>query len=176
MTLQILLAGSGGQGLLFAGKLLAYAAMIEDKEVSWFPSYGPAARGGTSNCSVIISDEPIGAPIVAHPEVLIAMNQPSFRKFVPDMQPGGLLVADSSMISEACPRTDIRVAELPATQIAYDEDMQGLANVILIGRLLRELDLFAPETVQHAMENCVPPDKAALLALNLKAYALGYNA
>jgi len=176
MTLQILLAGSGGQGLLFAGKFLSYAGLLEGREVSWFPSYGPAARGGSSNCSVIISDEPIGSPIVAHPEVLIAMNLPSYLKYMPGVQPGGLLIADSSMIAEKHTRTDIRIVEVPATQMAYDEDLQGLANVILMGRLLKEVHVCAPETVNLAMEKCVPPSKAAMLAQNLKAFALGFEA
>ncbi|MDR2686364.1 MAG: 2-oxoacid:acceptor oxidoreductase family protein [Oscillospiraceae bacterium] len=175
MTTQILLAGSGGQGLLFAGKFLAYAAMMEGKEVSWYPSYGPEARGGTSNCSVILSDAPIGAPIVQQPDILMALNLPSYLKFAPEVRPGGLLVADSSMISEKCQRGDIRVAELPATQMAYDEGMKGLANMILIGLMLKETGLFAPETVEPAMKKCVPPSKSAMLEMNLRAIALGYG-
>jgi len=173
MTTQILLAGSGGQGLLFAGKFLAYAAMIENREVSWYPSYGPEARGGTSTCSVILSDAPVGSPIVQQPDVLIAMNLPSFIKYAPQIRPGGLLVADSSMISETCERTDIRVAQLPATQMAYDENMKGLANMILIGRMLKESGLFASGTVEDAMKKCIPPAKAAMLELNLRAISLG---
>jgi len=173
MTTQLLLAGSGGQGLLFAGKFLAFAAMIEGKEVSWFPSYGPEARGGTSNCSVVFSDEPIGSPIVAQPDVLIAMNLPSYRKYMPCVRPGGILIYDDSMVSEACPRGDIRVASLPATQTAYDEELKGLANMILIGRMLKETGLVAPETIELAMEKCIPASKAAMLTLNLQAIALG---
>ena len=175
MTTQILLAGSGGQGILFAGKFLAYAGMMEGKEVSWLPSYGPEARGGTSNCSVILSDAAIGAPIVQKPDILVALNLPSFTRFSPAVVPGGLLVADSSMISETCARTDIRAAYVPATQTAYDEDMKGLANMILIGRLLKESGLIAPETVELAMAKCIPPSKAAMLALNLRAIALGFG-
>jgi len=174
MTTQILLAGSGGQGILFAGKFLTYAGMIEGREVSWLPSYGPEMRGGTANCSVILSDGPVGSPIVQQPDVLIAMNLPSYLRFMPAVQPGGLLLADSSLISEHCEREDIRVVELPATQLAYDEDMKGLANMILIGRMLKETGLVASETVEPAMAKCVPPAKAAMLALNLRAIALGF--
>jgi len=176
MTTKILLAGSGGQGILFAGKFLAYAGMMEGREVSWFPSYGPEARGGTSNCSLILSDEPIGSPVVRQPDILIAMNLPSYLKFMPKIVPGGLLVGDDSMIHEKCPRGDIRVAELPATQMAYDQEMQGLANMILIGLMLKETSLFAPEAVEPAMEKCVPAGKAAMLDLNLKAISLGFAA
>jgi len=173
MTTQILLAGSGGQGLLFAGKFLTYAAMIEGREVSWYPSYGPEARGGTSTCSVVFSDEAIGSPIVAQPDILIAMNLPSYLKYMPCVRPGGVLIYDNSMVSEECPRDDIRVSSLPATQTAYDENLKGLANMILIGRMLKETGLAAPETVEPAMLKCIPPSKAAMLALNLRAISLG---
>ena len=175
MTTQILLAGSGGQGLLFAGKFLAHAGMMEGREVSWFPSYGPEARGGTSNCSVILSDDPIGSPVVLQPDVLIALNLPSYLKYEPNVRPGGLLIADNSMISEKCLRDDIRASYLPATQMAYDEGMKGLANMILIGRMLKETGLFAPGTVEPSMQKCIPPNKSAMLAMNLRAIALGYG-
>ena len=175
MTTQILLAGSGGQGILFAGKFLAYAGMMEGREVTWYPSYGPEARGGTSTCSLILSDAPIGSPIVTQLDILIAMNLPSFIKYEPNVRPGGLMIADSSMISETSQREDIRACYVPATQTAYDEDMKGLANMILIGRMLKETGLFAPETVEPAMAKCIPASKAAMLALNLRAIALGFG-
>jgi len=176
MTTQILLAGSGGQGILFAGKFLAYAGMLEGREVSWLPSYGPEMRGGTANCSVILSDAPVGSPIVQQPDVLIAMNLPSYLRFMPAIQPGGILLSDSSLIAEHCAREDITVIELPATQMAYDEGLKGLANMILIGRLLKQSPLVAPETVERAMEKCIPPTRAAMLALNLRAIAAGRGA
>jgi len=173
MTTNILLAGAGGQGILFAGKFLAYAGLLEGREVSWLPSYGPEMRGGTANCSVILSDGPIGSPIVQQPDALIAMNLPSYHRFMPAIQPGGILLADSSLINERCEREDIRVVELPATQMAYDQELKGLANMILIGSMLKETGLLAPGTVERAMEKCVPAGKAAMLALNLRAIALG---
>jgi 2-oxoglutarate ferredoxin oxidoreductase subunit gamma len=173
MTTQILLAGSGGQGLLFAGKFLAYAGMMEGREVSWFPSYGPEARGGTSTCSLILSDDPIGSPVVLKPDILMALNLPSYLKYEPNVRPGGLLAADSSMISEISLRDDIRACYMPATQMAYDQDMKGLANMILIGLVLKESGIVAPETVEPAMEKCIPAGKATMLALNLRAIALG---
>ena len=173
MTTNILLAGSGGQGILFAGKFLSYAGLLEGKEVSWLPSYGPEMRGGTANCSVILSDAPIGSPIVQQPDVLIAMNLPSYLRFMPAVRPGGILFSDSSLVSEHCVRADITVIELPATQMAYDEELEGLANMILIGRMLKETALAAPETVERAMAKCVPPAKTAMLELNLRAISLG---
>ena len=175
MTTQILLAGSGGQGLLFAGKFLAYAGMMEGREVSWYPSYGPEARGGTSTCSLILSDAPIGSPVVRQPDILLALNLPSFLKYEPEVRPGGLLIADSAMISEKSARNDIRACYLPATQMAYDEDMKGLANIILIGLMLKQTGIVAPETVEPAMAHCIPPSKSAMLAMNLRAIALGYG-
>jgi len=175
MTTQILLAGSGGQGLLFAGKFLAYAGMMEAREVSWYPSYGPEARGGTSTCSLILSDRPIGSPIVRQPDILMVLNLPSYLKFEPEVRPGGLMIADSSMIGETSGREDIRACYVPATQTAYDQDMKGLANMILIGRMLKETGIVAPETVEPAMAKCIPASKAAMLALNLRAIALGFG-
>ncbi|MDR2753691.1 MAG: 2-oxoacid:acceptor oxidoreductase family protein [Oscillospiraceae bacterium] len=173
MTTQILLAGFGGQGLLFAGKFLAYAGLIEGKQVSWLPSYGPEMRGGTANCSVILSDEPIGSPIVLAPDILVAMNLPSFMKFAPAVQPGGLLLADSAMFAAQTDRTDVRAFYLPATQMAYENGMQGLANILLVGKLLHEANILAPKTARAAMEKTIPPRKAALLEKNLQALQYG---
>ena len=169
MTTQILLAGFGGQGILFAGKFLAYAGMVEGRQVSWLPSYGPEMRGGTANCSVIISDEPIGAPIVLEPDILIAMNLPSFTKFADAVRPGGLLLADSSLIQETSAREDIRAYYVPATQMAGEKGLAGLANMILLGKMLQETNLIAPETVEAAMAKSVPSRKQALLEKNLRA-------
>jgi len=173
MTTNILLAGFGGQGVLFAGKFLSYGGLLEDRQVSWLPSYGPEMRGGTANCSVILSDEPIGSPIVLEPDVLIAMNLPSFTRFAPNVKVGGILIADSSLIGLECDREDIQAFYVPATQLATDERLDGLANMILVGKLLAQLPLLRPETVDAAMAKTVPPRKVALLELNLKAIAFG---
>jgi len=175
MTTQILLAGFGGQGILFAGKFLAYAGMIEGRQVSWLPSYGPEMRGGTANCSVIISDVPIGAPIVLEPDILIAMNGPSFGRFAPSIKAGGILLADSSLVTETSAREDIQAFYIPATQMASDQEMPGLANMILLGKMLRETNLIAPETVEAAMAKSVPPRKQDLLEKNLRAISCGVN-
>ena len=125
-TKQILIAGFGGQGVLFAGKLLAYKGLIADKQVSWLPSYGPEMRGGTANCSVIISDMPVGSPIIANPDVLVAMNLPSLKKYENDVVSGGIIIVDSSLISEKVQRDDVTVYYVPATKMAK---AQGIGDI-----------------------------------------------
>src|SRR5512136_1934654 len=115
-TLNVLLAGFGGQGVLFAGKLIAEAGLIEGREVSWLPSYGPEMRGGTANCSVCLSDEPIGSPLVLEPDVLIAMNQPSVDKFIGEVVPGGIVIVDTTMVATVPEREDVTIFKLPATK------------------------------------------------------------
>ena len=172
-TTQILIAGFGGQGVLFAGKFLAYKGLMEDLQVSWLPSYGPEMRGGTANCSVVLSDTPVGSPIITEPDVLIAMNLPSLQKFVDTVVPGGQIYVDSSLIDVKVERTDVEVFYIPATQMAKENDIATLANMIIVGHLLQnqpELDFAgAAETVEHL----VPPKKAGLIELNMKALNLG---
>ncbi|MCQ2424458.1 MAG: 2-oxoacid:acceptor oxidoreductase family protein, partial [Clostridia bacterium] len=122
MTLSFLFAGFGGQGILFAGKQLAKTAMYENKQVSWLPSYGPEMRGGSANCSVIISDEEIGSPLVNSPDILVALNRPSFDKFASKVKPGGTLLVDSTLVNVKCDRTDINVVYVPATGLANDNN------------------------------------------------------
>ena len=154
MTTEIILAGFGGQGILFAGKILAYCGLMAGKELSWLPSYGPEMRGGTANCSVCISDEPIGSPVVTTPDYLIAMNGPSYKKFIDAVKPGGLVLFDNSIVEETCERTDM----------------------VLLGRMLAETSLFDLDTVKKAMEKCIPPKRAHLIEANLKAIQLGMAA
>jgi len=171
--LDLVLAGFGGQGILFAGKLVATAGLIEDREVSWLPSYGPEMRGGTANCSVCLSDEPIGSPLVTDPNVIIAMNQPSFDLFYPQVVSGGQAVIDSMLVPTIAPRDDVPIFGLSATQLADDEGLHSLANVILVGKLWREHPFCAPETLQKALAACVPPKKQHLLEPNKRALQLG---
>lgn len=173
MTYEILLAGFGGQGILFAGKLLAYCALFEGKEISWLPSYGPEMRGGKCNCSVCISDEPIGSPKVMEPDLLLAMNGPSFEAFVPTVKPGGKVFADSSLIDATCNRDDIACFMLPATQIAEDNDLKKGANIILLGKLLGETGLFSMETVRKALEKNTPASRAHTIENNMRALGIG---
>ncbi len=171
--LNMLLAGFGGQGVLFAGKIVAYAGLIEDQYVSWLPSYGPEMRGGTANCSVCLSDQPIGSPLVLTPDVLVAMNLPSYDKFIDKVVPGGIAVIDSSLIDKKCERTDIKCFYVSATELAQTENLQGLANIIILGKVLAESKFASAETVEQAIRKCVPPKKRHLAEPNLRAIQLG---
>ena len=175
MNKQILIAGFGGQGILFSGKFLAYEGLIDGKEVSWLPSYGPEMRGGTANCSIILSDAKIGSPIVDQPDVLIAMNAPSFDKYINDVKPGGQVFIDSSLIEQKCERDDVEAYYIPATKIASDEGLTGLANMIMIGLLIKKADIMPYENIEKAMKKVVPAKKQNLFDLNLKAVEIGYN-
>ncbi len=175
MMNQILIAGFGGQGVLFAGKFLAYKGLIEGKQVSWLPSYGPEMRGGTANCSVIVGDEPIGSPIVNAPNTLIAMNLPSLQKYENAVVPGGLILVDSTLIAEKVTRTDVRVCYVPATKLANDSGFSTLANMILMGKLLKESEDMSFDHTEDALKKVIPARKMNLLDVNLKALETGYN-
>ncbi len=175
MTNNILLSGFGGQGILFAGKQLAKTGMDVGLNVSWLPSYGPEMRGGAANCSVIISDKEIGSPIVTAPDILIALNLPSFYKFEPAIKADGILIADSAMIGEKSARTDIKAYYIPATKIADENGLGGLANVIILGYLLKITGIFDYELFLDHMIKNIPPHKAALIDKNRSALSLGYN-
>ena len=172
-TTQILFAGFGGQGILFSGKFLAYKGLMEDLQVSWLPSYGPEMRGGTANCNVILSDTPVGSPIITAPDVLVAMNLPSLQKYVDTVVPGGQIYVDSALIDAKVARTDVEVFYIPATQMAKDNGISTLANMIIVGHMLEnhpELDFAGVEAVVNKL---VPPKKAALIELNMKALQMG---
>ena len=172
-SLNIVLAGFGGQGVLFAGKLIAYAGLLEDREVSWLPSYGPEMRGGTANCSVCLSDDPIGSPLVLAPDALIAMNQPSLDKFAGVVAEGGVVVADSTLIADIPDVPGVAMCALPATAMAEEAGFKKLANIILAGKLYAETAFCAEDVLWKAMEKCVPASKAAMLEMNKKALRLG---
>ncbi len=173
MTTEILLAGFGGQGVLFAGKILAYCGLMDARELSWLPSYGPEMRGGTCNCSVCISDQPIGSPLVVAPDILIAMNQPSYDKFIDAVKPGGKAFIDSTLVSGQCARTDIACYSIPSSQLADEHKLKGGSNMVLLGKLIKETGLFSLETMKKAIEKVVPASKAQLIAGNFKAIELG---
>ncbi len=175
MTNQILIAGFGGQGVLFAGKFLAYAGLLEEKQVSWLPSYGPEMRGGTANCSIIVSDTPVGSPIVNDPDCLIVMNLPSYDKYVATVKAGGTMIVDSTLITKKSDRTDIKACYIPATQMAVDAKMPTLANMILMGKFLKETNLVSKETIEAALKKVVSAKHADMLEINLKAIQLGYD-
>lgn len=175
MTSEIQLAGFGGQGILFAGKVLAYCGMLADKEVSWLPSYGPEMRGGTCNCSVCLADEPIGSPMVINPDMLIAMNEPSFVKFIDAVKVGGYAFVDSTLVDSDTDRTDIKVFKIPATRLADENALKGGANIILIGKLMKETGIITMEEFEDTIKKMVPAKKAQLIENNLKAVKLGYD-
>ncbi|MBQ7597767.1 MAG: 2-oxoacid:acceptor oxidoreductase family protein [Clostridia bacterium] len=175
MMNQILIAGFGGQGVLFAGKFLANKGLIEDKQVSWLPSYGPEMRGGTANCSVIVGDEPVGSPIVNEPNTLVAMNLPSLKKYENAVVPGGLILVDSSLIAAKVERDDVRVCYVPATELAKNAGFSTLANMILMGKLLKESEDMSFEHTEDALKKVIPARKMNLLDVNLQALKTGYE-
>lgn len=175
MKKEIVIAGFGGQGILFSGKVLAYAGMIDGHNVSWLPSYGPEMRGGTANCSVIISDGQIGSPIVNEPEILIAMNLPSLDRFEAAAVPNGLVFIDSSLIGRKTERTDVTAFYIPATRLAGENNLGGLANIIMLGKAVREAGITSIETIKKAFEKAIPERKKDLLSKNIEALEIGYN-
>ena len=173
--LNMVFAGFGGQGILFAGKVAAYGGLMDNKEISWLPSYGPEMRGGTANCSVCISEKAIGSPLVVTPNVLVAMNLPSLDKFINDVVPGGVVLIDSSLINKKVEREDVSVFYVPATKLAEENDLKGLANIILVGKLFAEIGFCSEEALDKAVQKCVPPRKQHLLGANKKALEIGQN-
>ncbi|HSK08483.1 MAG TPA: 2-oxoacid:acceptor oxidoreductase family protein [Vicinamibacterales bacterium] len=176
MTYDIVLAGFGGQGILFLGKLIATAGMLEGKEVSWIPSYGPEMRGGTANCSVVVSDRRIGTPVVTRPNVLVAMNRPSLEKFEPKMAERGFLLVNKTLIEIPHTRQDIEPAYVEITGIASQLGNPRLANVVALGALIARIPVVTREGAIAALRKELSGKKAALLDLNLTAIDAGMQA
>ena len=176
-TTEILIAGFGGQGILFAGKFMAYKGLLEGKQLSWLPSYGPEMRGGTASCGVIVGDEPVGSPIVDRPDVLIAMNLPSLDKYEPTVAPGGMIFMDSTLIERAAEREDVTVYAIPATRLASDNGIPTLANMIIVGKVLAALGQYDEESLRATLGKVISAKHANMLEANLKAMRLGaeYN-
>ena len=172
-TLNVLLAGFGGQGILFAGKTIAYSGLMDNKEISCLPSFGPEMRGGTCNCSVVTSEESIGSPLVTQPDVLIAMNLPSLDKFVDAVVPGGTILVDSYMISKKVERTDVNVYYIDATKIADAKGLKGCAIIILVGKMFKEVGFCTKEALDKGIQKVIPAKKAAMLGLNQEALKIG---
>ena len=174
-TSKILIAGFGGQGILFSGKALAFTGLKAGMEVSWLPSYGPEMRGGTANCSITLSDTPIGSPIVDKPDILIAMNLPSLEKYLFETEKGGFIVYDSSLINKQVERADVSIFGIPATKLASDNGLNGLANMIIMGKAIKETNVLTLDQLKNSLAQMVPAKKAELLEKNIKAIELGYN-
>ncbi len=174
-TVNMLIAGFGGQGVLFAGKFIAYKGLLEGKELSWLPSYGPEMRGGTANCSVILSDIPVGSPIVSKPDVLMAMNLPSLDKYEDTVVAGGSVFVDSTLIDRKVLREDIKAYYIPATKLAKDAGFPTLANMIMVGKMIKEAGVVSHDGLTDALKKVVSAKRAELLDVNLKAIEIGYN-
>ncbi|MDR3091938.1 MAG: 2-oxoacid:acceptor oxidoreductase family protein [Clostridiales bacterium] len=175
MTRNMLIAGFGGQGILFAGKFIAYTALLRGKEVSWLPSYGPEMRGGTANCSVIISDEPVGSPIVLCPDILTALNLPSLDKYEEACAPGAEIFINSTLINRKGVRAGARFHYIPATKLADDAGIPKLANMVMVGAMIKRAEVCAWEDASGAMKKTVPERKKELFDANLRALEIGYN-
>ncbi|MBQ7986510.1 MAG: 2-oxoacid:acceptor oxidoreductase family protein [Clostridia bacterium] len=174
-TFNILIAGFGGQGVLFAGKCLAYNGLTEGKQVSWLPSYGPEMRGGTASCSVILSDSPVGSPIVSNPNVLIALNLPSLDKYEPMAVPGAKIFVESSLIERKVERDDVEAFYIPATKMATDLGTPTLANMVILGKMIKETGVVGFDAIENGLKKVIPAKKADMLELNLKALKAGYD-
>jgi 2-oxoglutarate ferredoxin oxidoreductase subunit gamma len=176
MQKEILIAGFGGQGVLFAGQVLAYAAMDTGKIVTWIPSYGPEMRGGTANCTVVIADEEIGSPLVKHPPLAIALNLPSFDKYEELLAPGGTLIVNQSMVDRGAKRTDIHVIFVPCNEIAEEIGDKKLLNMVAVGALLTALPELTLKDVEKALEAHLPARHQHLLPKNYEALKRGFEA
>jgi len=172
MKLKMFLAGSGGQGTLAIGQMIAKAAMDEGKEVTWLPSYGPEMRGGTANCTVVVSDKPIACPLINEADVLVVMNLPSLHKFEPILVPGGLLIINSSIVTEKATRSDIRVMEIPANAKALELGTDKAANMVILGAILKETGVVSMATVREQMRHMFSGRKEKFLPMNLAALDL----
>jgi len=175
MQKEIIIAGFGGQGVLFSGQVVAYAAMDAGKEVTWIPSYGPEMRGGTANCTVVIADEEIGSPLVEHPPLAIALNLPSFDKYEESLQKGGTLVVNQSMVDRGAKRKDIHVILVPCNQIAEEIGDKKLTNMVAVGALLSVLPEVSLKDVEKALESHLPARHKHLLPKNYEALRRGYQ-
>lgn len=173
MQTEVIIAGFGGQGVLFAGQILAFAGMDSGKEVTWMPSYGPEMRGGTANCTVIIADEEIGSPLVRHPKAAIIMNLPSLDKYEPMVASGGFLIANASLVNREVTRADINSLFVPANEIAESIGNRRLANIVLLGALLVKMPVLPLEAIKEALNNHLPERHRRLLPTNLQALQQG---
>lgn len=170
---EIIISGFGGQGALFAGQLLAYAAMAQGFHVTWLPSYGPEMRGGKARCTVIVSGEEIGSPMVRRPSAAVVLNIPSMEAFEPEVKPGGVLVVNSSLVPQRSTRNDIRVVYVPASDLATELGNVRLANVVCLGALVQATGVVPLEAVEQALDEHLPERHRSLLGLNLEALRRG---
>jgi 2-oxoglutarate ferredoxin oxidoreductase subunit gamma len=174
MQNDVIMAGFGGQGILLIGKMLAYAGMHEGKEVSWLPSYGPEMRGGTANCTVVISDRPVGSPVIRSPRAVVAMNLPSLDKFEPDIRPGGLLLINTSLINRKAERDDLTIVEVPANEIANELGNRRGANMVALGAYLGATDAVGLDGVIEVVRETFAA-KPGVIDVNITALKRGHE-
>jgi 2-oxoglutarate ferredoxin oxidoreductase subunit gamma len=175
MQKEIMIAGFGGQGVLFAGQVIAYAAMDTGKEVTWIPSYGPEMRGGTANCTVVIADDEIGSPLVKNPPAVIALNLPSFDKYEALVQPGGILIVNRSMVDRGATRVDIATVFVPGNEMAEEIGDRRLINMVMVGALLTRLPELSLQDIETALNAHLPERHKKLLPQNRLALQRGYD-
>lgn len=175
MQTEIIISGFGGQGVLFAGQLMAYTALDNHLHVTWIPSYGPEMRGGTAHCIVIVSDEEIGSPVVRNPKAVIVMNLPSLEKYEPLIKPGGVLVVNQSLVDRSPTREDLDVVVIPANEIAEEIGNRRLTNLVLLGALLQRLPVFTLEAVGKSLGKHIPQRHKEMFDMNLAALERGYK-
>ncbi len=174
MEEKIIVAGFGGQGSLALGQMLAYSAMYDNKEVTWLPSYGPEMRGGTANCSVVISDIPVASPIIARPNCLIAMNKPSLDKFVNSVVEGGTIIVNSSLISDKVKREDVNTVYVDANKLGLEAGNVKTANIVILGVYIKLSGIFSKELIIQTIEKQFAK-KPKVIPSNIKAFELGYE-
>jgi len=172
MIHEILIAGFGGQGVMSMGQLLAHAGLLEGREVSWLPSYGPEMRGGTAFCSVIIADEPVGSPVITDPSCLMVLNRPSLDKFINTVQPGGIVFVNSSLIDVKVTRTDVKVYYIACNELAAELGNAKVGNIIMLGAFIALTKAVAPEHILTSLST-VLHGKQNLIAVNAKALEKG---
>lgn len=175
MEKRIIIAGSGGQGILFLGRTLTAAAMTDGKEVTWFPSYGAEMRGGTANCTVIISDDMIGSPVVMTPDILIVMNRASLERFLPRLKKNGMLFYDSSLITEKICRSGVIAVAIPATEIAGSTGNMKSANMVMLGAVLAKTGLLSRKSIINIFRDSTDPAKASAFAANRELVRKGMD-
>ncbi len=169
-THKLFFAGSGGQGILLMGQMITYAAMYEDQSVTYFPSYGPEMRGGTANCTVVVSDKPVSCPLIYEADALVVMNLPSLIKFEPMVKPGGTIIVNTSIITQTPSRTDINILSVPANDIAIELGNAKIANMVLLGALVRATHVVSEQTIELVMQKQFTGKKAKLIDLNKTAF------
>lgn len=172
-THKLIIAGFGGQGVMMMGQMIAYAGMMDEKHVTWLPAYGPEMRGGTANCSVIVSDQPISSPVISKATCVVAMNYPSLLKFEPVLMPGGLLFINTSLIEKRAHRHDLRVVEVNTNDTAQYLKNDKVSNMVMLGAVLAKTEVVTPKSLYKAMEKVLIGSKSELIPLNKSAIEAG---